>query len=130
MSHFPLIYISSDDSSDSEISYYSDSDSGWSCYFPPSASSSTNMKPNKKVYTPTPAPSLSSELPHALTQALESDLKNMKWHAQKKPARPERPPKQVLGLACPRKQSSFDDKRKIAQKTKHNYQGKGKRPIE
>jgi hypothetical protein len=115
MSHFPLIYISSDDSSDSEISYYSDFDSGWSGYFPPSASSSTNLKPNKKVSTPAPAPapSLSSELTQALTQALESALKNMKWPAQKKPARPERPPKQVIGLAYPRKQSSFDDKRKL-----------------
>jgi hypothetical protein len=54
----------------------------------------------------------------------------MKWPAQRKPARPERPPKQMLGLACPRKQSSFDDKRKIAQKGKHNYQGKGKRAME
>ena len=92
MSHFPLIYISSDESSDSEISYYSDSDSGWSGYFPPNASSSTNLKPNKKVSTPAPAPYLSSELPQALTQALESAIKNMKWPAQKKLARPERPP--------------------------------------
>lgn len=130
MSHFPLIYISSDDSTDSEISYYSDSDSGWSGYFPPSASSSTNLKPNKKVYVAAPAPSLSSELPQALTQSLEPALKNMKWPAQRKPARLERPLKQVLRLACPRKQSSFDDKRKIAQKGKHNYQGKGKRPME
>ena len=118
MSYFPLIYISSDDSSDSEISYYSDSDSGWSGYFPPSASSSTNLKPNKKVSTPAPAPapapSLSNELPHALTQALEIALKNMKWPAQKKPTRLERPPKQVLGLACPRKQPTFDNKRKGA----------------
>ena len=134
MSHFPLTYISSNDSTDSDISYYSDSDcdsnAGWSGYFPPNASSSTNLKPNKKVSTPAPAPSLSSELPQALTQALESALKNMKWPAQKKPARPERPPKQVLGLACPRKQASFDDKRKTVQKGKQSYQGKGKRPME
>ena len=130
MSHFPLIYISSDDSSDSEISYYSDSDSGWSGYFPPCASSSTNLKPNKKVSTPAPAASLSNELPQALTQALESALKNMKWPAPEKPARLQRPPKQVPGLACPRKQSTFENKRKSAQKAKQDYQGKGKRPME
>ena len=90
MSHFPLIYISSDDSSDEEISYYSDSEqesSGWGDYFPPCASSSRIMKPNKKISTPAPAPSLefypssssdddepytlSKELPQALTKALE-----------------------------------------------------------
>ena len=119
MSWFPLIYISSDDSSDGEISYYSDSEqesSGWGDYFPPFASSSTNMKPNKKINTPAPAPSLefysssfsddddepytlSNELPKALTTALESALVNMKWPALENPARLQKPPKQVLGLA-------------------------------
>jgi hypothetical protein len=58
MSWFPLIYIFSNDSSDGEISYYTDSEeqsSGWSGYFPPSASTSTNMKPNKTVSTSAPA---------------------------------------------------------------------------
>ena len=144
MSHFPLIYISSDSdgSTDSEISYYSDSDfedPGWSGYFPPNVSSSsmsvanstitdaastTNPKPKKKKSVP--GSSLANELPHALTQALESAIQNMKWPAPRK----ERPPKQVLGLACPRKQASFDDKRKTAQKGKQSYEGKGKRPME
>ena len=151
MSWFPLIYISSDDSSDGEISYYSDSEeqsSGWSGYFPPSASTSSNMKPNKKVSADAPAPSLefysssssdddndpsytlSKELTKALTTALESALVNMKWPAPEKPARLQKPPKQVLGLACPRKQLFFDNKRKSASKAKHDYEGKGKKPME
>ena len=58
MSWFPIVYISSDNSSDEEISYCSDSEelsSGWSGYFPPSAfsssaasASSVNKKSNKK----------------------------------------------------------------------------------
>lgn len=144
MSHFPLVYISSDSdgSTDSEISYYSDSDFedlGWMGYFPPNVSSSsmsvsnstitdaastTNPKPKKKKYVP--GPSLANELPHALTQALESAIQNMKWPAPRK----EKPRKQVLGLACPRKQAFFDDKRKTAQKGKQSYEGKGKRPME
>ena len=151
MSWFPLIYISSDDSYDEEISYCSDSEeqsSGWSGYFPPSASTSSNMKPNKKVSAATPAPSLefysssssdddddesytlSKELPKAFTTSLESALVKMKWPAPEKPARLQKPPKQVLGLACTRKQFSFDKKRKSAQKAKHDYQGKGKKPME
>jgi hypothetical protein len=140
MGHFPLVYISSDSdgSTDSEIIYYSDSDfdddAGWSGNFPPSvanstiidAASSTNPKPKKMVYVPAPATSLANELPQALTQALESAIKNMNWPAP----RPERPPKQILDLACPRKQASFDDKRKTAQKGKQSFQGKGKRPME
>ena len=152
MSWFPLIYISSDDSSDEEISYCSDSEelsAGWSGYFPPSAATATssNMKPNKKV-SAAPAPSLefysssssdddddpsytlSKELPKALTTALESALVNMKWPAPNKPSRLQKPPKQVLGLACPRKQLSFDDKRKTASKCKHDYEGKGKKPMD
>ena len=151
MSRFPLIYISSDDSSDEEISYYSDSEeqsSGWSGYFPPSASTSSNMKPNKKVSAAAPGPSLelysssssdddndpsytlSKELPKALTTALESALVNMKWPAPEKPARLQKPPKQVVGLACPRKQLSFDNKRKTASKANHDYEGKGKKHTE
>ena len=147
MSHILLIYISFDESSE-EISYCSDSteESGWGDYFPPCASSSTTMKPNKKISTPAPAPSLefyssssddddepytlSKELPQALTQALESALVNMKWPALEKPARLQKPPKQVLGLACPRKQSTFDNKRKSAQNAKHDCKGKGKKPME
>lgn len=105
------------------------------------------MKPNKKV-SAAPAPSLefysssslnddddpsytlSKELPKALTTALESALGNMKWPAPDKPARLQRPPKQVLGLACPRKQLSFDNKRKTTSKAKHDYEGKGKKPME
>jgi hypothetical protein len=151
MSHFPLIYISSDDSYNEEISYYSDSEqesSGWGDYFPPGASSSTNMKPNKKISTPAPVASLefysnsstsddddgsytlSKELPQALTKALESAMVNMKWPAPEKPARLQKPPKQVLGLACLRKQSTFDKKRNSAQKAKHDYTGKDKKPME
>jgi hypothetical protein len=55
---------------------------------------------------------------------------NMKWPTPDKPARLQKPPKQVLGLDCPRKQSTFDDKRKSAQKAKHDYKGKGKKPME
>jgi hypothetical protein len=96
MSHFPVVYISSDSdgSSDSDISYYSDSefeDPGWTDYFPPAMSSSsksvasstitdaastTNPKPKKKKNVP--GSSLANELPHALTQALESAIQNMK----------------------------------------------------
>ena len=147
MSHIPIVNISSD--SDAEISYYSDSefeDPGWLDYFPPhvqwmglqesssaisaanstitDACSTTNKKPKKKKTIP--GSSLANELPHALTQALESAIQNMKWPAPRK----ERPPKQILGLACPRKQTSFDDKRKAAQKGKHSYEGKCKRPME
>jgi hypothetical protein len=144
MSHFPLVYISSDSdgSSDSEISYYSDSefeDPGWTDYFPPTVSSSsksvatstitdaastTNPKPKKKKCVP--GSSVANELPHALTQALESAMQNMKWPTPRK----EKPPKQVLGLPCPRKQASSDDKTKTAKKGKHSYEGKGKRPME
>lgn len=99
MSWFPVIYISSDDTSDEEISYCSDSEelsARWSGYFPPSAATATssNMKPNKKI-SAAPAPSLefysssssddddptytlSKELPRALTTALESAIVNMK----------------------------------------------------
>lgn len=149
MSHFPLIYISFDDSYDEEISYCSDSEqesTRWGDFFPPCASSSTTMKPNKNISTPSPAPSLefysssssddderytlSKELPQALTQALESALVNMKWPAPEKPARLQKRPKQVIGLARQRKQSTFDNKRKSAQKAKHDYKGKGKKPME
>lgn len=144
MSYFPLVYISSesDGSSDLEISYYSDSDfedSGWINYFPPAVSSSsksvasstitdaastTNPKPRKKKSVP--GSSLTNELPYALTQALESAIQNMKWPAPRK----EKPPKQVLGLPCPRKQAPADNKRKSAQKGKQSYEGKGKKPME
>ena len=151
MSWFPIVYISSDDATDDEISYCSDSEelsSGWSGYFPPSAATATssNMRPNKKI-SAAPAPSLefysssssdgddptytlSKELPKALTTALESAIINMKWPAPSKPAKHLKPPPQVLGLACPRKQLSFDDKRKKASKGKHDYEGKGKKPME
>jgi hypothetical protein len=85
-----------------------------------------SQNPRKKSYVPASGSSLANELPHALTQALESAIKNMKWLAPRK----ERPPKQVLGLACPRKQASFDDKRKTAQKGKQSYEGKEKRPMD
>ena len=101
MSHIPIVNISSD--SDSEISYYSDSefeDPGWTDYFPPQASSTmsvaestitdagsaTSKRPKKKVGS---ASSLAKELPQALTQALETAIQNMKWPAPRK----ERPPK-------------------------------------
>jgi hypothetical protein len=104
------------------------------------------MRSNKKI-SATPAPSLefysssssdgddptytlSNELLKALTTALESAISNMKWPAPSKPAVHQKPPPQVLGLACPRKQLSFDDKRKKASKGKHDYEGKGKKPME
>ena len=150
MSHIPIVNISSDSegTTDSEIRYYSDSefeDPGWLDYFPPQvqwmgpqeasatmsaaestitdAGSASSKRPKKKVGA---GSSLAKELPQALTQALETAIQNMKWPAPRK----ERPPKQVLGLACPRKQTSFDDKRRTAQKGKHSYEGKGKRPME
>jgi hypothetical protein len=151
MRWFPIVYISSDDSSDDEISYCSNSEdlsTGWSDYFPPSATTSTaSNKPSKKTEA-SPAPSLelytssssdddndptfdlSKELPKALTTALKTAISNMKWPAVEKPTQAPRPPKQVLGLACPRKQLSFDDKRKKASKGKHEYEGKGKKPME
>jgi hypothetical protein len=151
MSWFPLVYISSDDSTDDEISYCSDSEelsAGWSGYFPPSAATatSTNMRSNKKI-SAAPDPSLevdsssssegddptytlSKELPQALTTALKSAINNMKWPEPSKPAKDLKPPPQVLGLACPRKQLSFDEKRKKASKGKHDYEGKGKKPME
>ena len=151
MSWFPIIYISSDDSTDDEISYCSDSEelsSGWSGYFPPSAATATssNMRTNKKI-SAAPAPSLefysssssdgddptytlSKELLKALTTALETAISNMKWPAPSKSTKHLKPPPQVLGLACPRNQLSFDDKRKKASKGKHDYEGKGKKPME
>ena len=151
MSWFPIVYISSDDSTDDEISDCSDSEelsAGWSGYFPPSTATATssNMRSNKKI-SAAPAPSLefyssssssdddptytlSKELPKALTTALESAISNMKWPTPSKPAKQLKPPPQVLGLACPRKQLSFDDKRKKASKGKHDYEGKGKKPME
>ena len=47
MSSFPVIYISSDDSSEEEISYRSESEEhsiGWSDYFTPSAFTATSSK--------------------------------------------------------------------------------------
>ena len=137
MSNFlNIIYISSDESLE-EISYYSDSSaaSGWGDYFPSCASSSTTMKQNKKISTPAPSLefycsssddddnpyTLSKELPQALTQALGSALANMKWPVPEKPARLPKPPKQVLGLACPRMQSTFENKMKSSQKAKNDY---------
>jgi hypothetical protein len=150
MSWFPIVYISSDDSSDEEISYCSDSEeisTGWTDYFPPSAATATSSNMKSKKTAATPAPSLefysstssddddptytlSKELPRALTTALESAIVNMKWPAVEKPTQLPKPPKQVLGLACPRKQLSFDEKRKRASKGKHDYEGKGKKPME
>jgi hypothetical protein len=153
MSWFPIVYISSDDTSEEEISYCSDSEepsAGWSGYFPPCATTaiatSTNMRSNKKVYA-APVPSLefdssssseghdptytlSKELPQALKTALKSAINNMKWPESSKPAKDLKPPPQVLGLACLRKKLSFDEKRKKASKGKHDYEGKGKKPME
>ena len=131
MSWFPIVYISSDNSTEGEISYCSYSEelsSGWSGYFPPSTATSSNKRSNKKT-SAAPIPSLevdsssssddddptytlSKELPRALTTALETAIINMKWPAVEKPTQLPKPPKQVLGLACPRKQLSFDEKRK------------------
>jgi hypothetical protein len=61
MSWFPLVYISSDDSSDEEISYFSESEepsTGWSVYFPPSAATSTSSNMKSKKTATSPAPSL------------------------------------------------------------------------
>jgi hypothetical protein len=144
MSWFPIVYISSDNSSDEEISYCSDSEelsSGWSGYFPPSAfpssaasASSTNKKSSKKKISAASAPSLdvdsekddptfnlSEELPKALTTALKTTIHNMKWPESSKPAKELKPPPQVLGLACPRKQLSFDEKRRCTQLGTNSY---------
>ena len=152
MSWFPIVYISFDNSSDEEISYCSDSEelsSGWSGYFPPSAfpssaasAASTTKKSSKKKISAASAPShdvdsekddptfnLSEELPKALTTALKSAKHNKKWPESSKPAKDLKPPPQVLGLACPRKQLSFDEKRNKPAKGKHAYEGKGKKPM-
>lgn len=147
MSWFPIVYISSDNSSDEEISYCSDSEelsSGWSGYFPPSAASasSTNKRSSKKKISAASAPSLevdserddptfnlSEELPKALTTALKTAIHNMKWPESSKPAKDLKPPPQVLGLACPRKQLSYDEKRNKPAKGKNAYEGKGKKPM-
>jgi hypothetical protein len=103
MSHILIVNICSDSegTTDSEISYYSDSefeDPGWSDYFPPhvqwmghqeasstmsaanstitDAGSTTSKKPKKKKVVT--GSSLAKELPHALTQALETAIQNMK----------------------------------------------------
>ena len=151
MSWFPIVYISSDNSSDEEISYCSDSEelsAGWSGYFPSSAATatSTNKRSSKKISAASapsleddssdsserddPTFTLSKELPQALTTALSSAIHNMKWPEPSKPTKDLKPPPQVLGLACPRKQLSFDEKRKKASKGKHDYEGKGKKPME
>ena len=148
MSWFPIVYISSDNSSDNSSN--DECSSGWSGYFPPSAfpssaasASSTNKKPSKKKISAVSAPSLdvdsekddptfnlSEELPKALTTALKTAIHNMKWPESSKPAKDLKPPPQVLGLACPRKQLSFDEKRNKSAKGKHAYEGKGKKPKE
>ena len=128
MSWFPLIYISSDDSSDDEISYYSDSEehsTGWSGYFSPTTASAPSVDVDSEKDDPTF--SLSEELPKALTTALKTAINNMKWPESSKPAKDLKPPPQVLGLACPRKQLSFDEKRNKPAKSKHAYEGKGKK---
>ena len=120
MSWFPIVYISSDNSSDEEISYCSDSEelsAGWSGYFPATSAataSSTNKRLNKKISAASapsledessdsekndPTFTLSKELPQALTTALTSAITNMKWPEPSKPAKDLRPPPQVLGLA-------------------------------
>ena len=147
MSWFPIVYISSDNSSEEEISYCSDSEelsSGWSGYFPPRATSaaSTTKNSNKKRISAASASShdvdsekddptfnLSDELPKALTTALKSAIQNMKWPESSKPADDLKPPPQVLGLACPRQQLPFDEKRNKPAKGKHTYEGKGKKPM-
>lgn len=145
MSRLPnIVYISSDSSSEEEAIFMSSSSegAGWGNYIPPCASSSSTMKPNKKISTPAPSLefyssssddddetyTLSKELPKALTQAPLSNMK--KIPVLKKPARLPKPPKQVLGLASPRMWSTFENQRKSAQKAKHNYKGKGKKPME
>ena len=130
MSWFPLIYISSDDSSDEAISYYSDSEehsTGWSGYFPPTTASASSFDVDSEKDDPTF--NLSEELPKALTTALKIAISNMKWPESSKPAKDLKPPPQVLGLACPRKQLSFDEKRNKPAKSKHTYEGKGKKPM-
>ena len=80
MSSFPLIYISSDDSSDEAISYYSDSEeksTGWSGYFPPTTAATPSFDVDSEKDDPTF--NLSEELPKALTTALKTAISNMKW---------------------------------------------------
>jgi hypothetical protein len=54
----------------------------------------------------------------------------MNWPESSKSAEDLKPPPQVLGLACPRKQLSFDERRNKPAKSKHAYEGKGKKPKE
>ena len=63
--------------------------------------------------------SLSKEMPKALDQALETAIGNIIPLQVKYPRLPK-PPKQVLGLVC----------KKSVPQVKHNYQGKGKKPME
>ena len=108
-----------------------DSDTpSWSDYFPPATTSSGPKNPKRKPSTDAATKALSKQLPEALTQALETAVKNMKCSVEEKPARLERPPKKVLFLPCPKMQAFFEEKRTKAQKSKHNYQGKGKKPME
>ena len=138
MSKSPFVYTSSDTDSDNENKYYSDpssnSSTGWSKYFPPMTTGSSKKNTKRKTPAADPPTQLAKELPIALTHALESAMKSMNWSAQEgpseKPSKPERPPKQVLFLPCPKMQASFEEKRKKSQKAKHNYKGKGKKPME
>jgi hypothetical protein len=77
-----------------------------------------------------PTFNLSEELPKALTTALKTTIQNMNWPESSQPAEDLKPPPQVLGLACPRKQLSYDEKRNRPAKGKHAYEGKGKKPKE
>ena len=127
---FPIVYISSDSSSDEEISYVSDSEehsTGWSGYFPPKTTAALSGVVDSEKDDPTF--NLSEGLPKALTTALKTAINNMKWPESSKPAKDLKPPPQVLGLACPRKQLSFDEKRNKPAKSKHAYKGKGKKPM-
>ena len=138
-----------------ELSSDSESDQGgWLSYFPPKASSSSKeliFYEEAQALTPlavgTPLQEnddqeeddddeiydktyqLAEELPNALSQALASAISGLKAIPVPEKAAPRpKPPKQVLCLPSP-KWLAMQTSQKV-HKTKHDYKGKGKRPME
>ena len=131
-----------------ELSSDSESDQGgWASYFPPKASSSRKepifyeeaqgLTPSADdeqeeededdIYDKTYQ--LAEELPNALSQALASAISGLKALPLPEKAAPKpKPPKQVLCLPSP-KWLAMQTSQKV-HKTKHDYTGKGKRPME
>ena len=135
-------------SSDSESDH-----SGWMSYFPPKASSSKELIFYEEAQALTPLAvgtplqenndeedddddeiydktyQLAEELPKALSQALESAISGLKRIPSPEKAAPRpKPAKQVLCLPSP-KWLAMQTSQKV-HKTKHDYKGKGKKPME